>query len=143
MIFNVLTGKALSNNSMKSGERTAAERQSSDEHDRLLDIRTLPGYEQVISMPNGPQKMMAIAALNAEAKLREREYAKYWNDQIPRRSISQSSSWVGDVDYDPYSQLMTVSVDGKTYSYPNKSPDEVADLLNSSSLGKYLNERSR
>ena len=139
MLFNVLTGKGLTHNSMKSGDRRATERQTKEEHDKLLDIRTLPSYEQVLAMPPGPQKSIAIAALNAEADIREREFAKYWNDQLPRRNIAQSSSWVGDVDYDPYSQVMTVNLGGKTYSYPNVTPEGVAKFLNSDSLGKFLN----
>lgn len=141
MIFSVLTAKGLSNNSMKSGDRNATERQTKEEHDRLLDVRTLPSYQQVLAMPPGPQKSIAIAALNAEAELREREYAKYWNDQVPRRNIAQSSSWVGNVDYDPYSQLMTVHLGDKSYAYPNMTPAAVSRFINSDSLGKYLNKR--
>lgn len=94
MLFNVLTGKSLTSNAMKSGDRNATRRQTKEEHDALLDIRTLPEYKAILAMPPGPQKSLAIAALNAEAELREREYAKYWDDQYPRRNISQSSSWV-------------------------------------------------
>lgn len=139
MLFNVLTGKGLVNNSMKSGDRKATERQSKEEHDRLLDVRTLPSYNRILTMPPGPQKSLAIAALNAEAEIREREYAKYWNDRYPRRNITQSSSWVGNVDYDPYSQVMTVQLGDKKYSYPNVTPEGVSRFLNSSSLGRFLN----
>lgn len=140
MLFNVLTGQGLTNNSMKSGDRKATERQTKVEHDKLLDVRTLPSYQRILVMPPGPQKSIAIAALNAEAKLREREYAKYWNDKLPRRNIAQSSSWVGNVNYDPYSYVMTVQLGDKSYAYPNMNPDAVSKFVNSDSLGKYLNK---
>lgn len=140
MLFNVLTGQGLTHNSMKSGDRKATERQSKVEHDKLLDVRTLPSYQRILVMPPGPQKSIAIAALNAEAKLREREYAKYWNDKLPRRNIAQSSSWVGNVNYDPYSYVMTVQLGDKSYAYPNMNPDAVSKFVNSDSLGKYLNK---
>ena len=139
MLFNVLTGKSLTSNAMKSGDRNATRRQTKEEHDALLDIRTLPEYKAILAMPPGPQKSLAIAALNAEAELREREYAKYWDDQYPRRNISQSSSWVGPVEYDPKTQIMTVQLGDKAYTYPNVTPDGVAKFINSGSLGKFLN----
>ena len=92
-----------------------------------------------MSMPPGPQRVMAIRALNAKAQLMEKEYPKYWNDEYPRRSVSQSSSWVGDIAYDPYSQVMNVEVGNRIYSYPSQSPKNVSDFLNSNSLGRYYN----
>lgn len=136
-IFNVLTSKG---NVLKSGDRRAAERQTKVEHDKLLDIRTFPEYKTIMSMPPGPQRTMAIAALNAKAQLMEKEYPKYWNDKYPRRPIGQSSSWVGDVDYDPYSQVMSVNIGGKNYAYPGQSANDVANFINSNSLGKYYND---
>ena len=141
MLFNVLTGKSLTSNAMKSGDRNATRRQTKEEHDALLDIRTLPEYKAILAMPPGPQKSLAIAALNAEAELREREYAKYWDDQYPRRNISQSSSWVGPAMYEPQTQLLTIELGGKSYTYPNVSPEGVARFLNSQSLGKFLNSK--
>lgn len=141
MLFNVLTGKGLTHNSMKSGDRRATERQTKEEHDKLLDIRTLPSYRHVLAMPPGPQKSIAIAALNAEAAIREREYAKYWNDRLPRREISQSSSWVGNVQYDPDTQTAMIDLGGKLYTYPGVTPEGLARMLNSGSLGKFLNSK--
>ena len=141
MLFNVLTGKGLTHNSMKSGDRRATERQTNEEHDKLLDIRTLPSYRNVLAMPPSPQKSIAIAALNAEAAIREREYAKYWNDRLPRRNISQSSSWVGNVQYDPDTQTALIDLGGKLYTYPGVTPDGLARMLNSGSLGRFLNSK--
>ena len=138
-IFNVLTSKGGTGNALKSGDRLATQRQTQAEHNKLLDIRSLPEYTAVMSMPPGPQRQMAIRALNAKAQLMEKEYPKYWNDEYPRRSISQSSSFIGDVNYDPYSQVMNLEVGNRTYSYPSQSPNNVANFLNSNSLGSYYN----
>lgn len=139
MLFNVLTSKGGTGNALKSGDRLATQRQTQAEHNKLLDISSLPEYTAVMSMPPGPQRVMAIRALNAKAQLMEKEYPKYWNDEYPRRSISQSSSFIGDVNYDPYSQVMNIEVGNRTYSYPSQRPEDVANFLNSNSLGSYYN----
>lgn len=139
MLFNVLTSQGGTGNALKSGDRLATERQTQSEHDKLLDISSLPEYQAVMSMPPGPQRDMAIKALNAEAQLMEKESPKYWNDEYPRRPISQSSSWVGNVQYDPSSQVMNIQLGNKTYSYPNVTPEGAAKFFNSDSLGKFLN----
>lgn len=139
MLFNVLTSKGGTGNALKSGNRLATQRQTQAEHNKLLNIRTMPEYTAVMSMPPGPQRVMAIRALNAKAQLLEKEYPKYWNDEYPRRPIVQSSSFIGDVNYDPYSQVMNLEVGNRTYSYPSQSPNEVANFLNSNSLGSYYN----
>ena len=139
MLFNVLTSKGGTGNALKSGDRLATQRQTQAEHNKLLDISSLPEYQVVMAMPPGPQRVMAIRALNAKAQLMEKEYPKYWNDEYPRRPITQSSSFIGDVNYDPYSQVMNVEVGNRTYSYPSQSPNDVANFLNSNSLGRYYN----
>ena len=139
MLFNILTSKGGTGNALKSGDRRATERQTQSEHDKLLDISSLPEYQAVMAMPPGPQRDMAIKALNAEAQLMEKDYPKYWEDEYPRRPISQSSSWVGNVNYDPVSKVMNIQLGNKTYSYPNVSPEGAARFLNSDSLGKFLN----
>ena len=139
MLFNVLTSKGGTGNALKSGDRLATERQTQAEHNKLLNISSLPEYKAVISMPPGLQRVMAIRALNAKAQLMEKEFPKYWNDEYPRRPITQSSSFIGDVNYDPYSQVMNLEVGNRTYSYPSQSPNDVANFLNSNSLGRYYN----
>ena len=139
MLFNVLTSKGGTGNALKSGDRLATQRQTQAEHNKLLDISSLPEYQVVMSLPPGPQRVMAIRALNAKAQLMEKEHPKYWNDEYPRRPITQSSSFIGDVNYDPYSQVMNVEVGNRTYSYPSQSPNDVANFLNSNSLGSYYN----
>lgn len=139
MKFNVMNGNpSLAGNALLAGDRRAAERQTQQEHDALLDITTLPDYQKVLMMPPGPQKSLAIAALNAEAELREASYPKYWNDQNPRRPLYQSSSFVGDVDEDPASNILTVRLGDKTYTYA-ATPQQAADFVNAPSMGKYFN----
>lgn len=139
MLFDIITGKGLSNNVLKSGDRLAAERQTPLEHEELLDERNLPGYREAM-MLQGPARLMAIQQLRAQAALREAEYPKYWDDQYPRRDIAQSSSWVGDIDYDPYSNVMQVQLGNKVYTY-SKTPDQVAQIVNSPSIGEYFHGR--
>lgn len=139
MLFDIITGKGLSNNVLKSGDRLAAERQTPLEHEELLDERNLPGYREAMLL-QGPARLMAIQQLRAQAALREAEYPKYWDDQYPRRDIAQSSSWVGDIDYDPYSNVMQVQLGNKVYTY-SKSPEQVAQIVNSPSIGNYFNGR--
>ena len=139
MLFNILTGAGLSNNVLKSGDRQATFRQTPAEHEELLDERNLPGYREAM-MLEGPARLMAIQQLRAQAALREAEYPKYWDDQYPRRNISQSSSFIGDIDYDPYSNAMQVQLGNKIYSY-YKTPDQVAEIVNSQSIGEKFNGR--
>ena len=49
--FNVLTSKSGTNNAAKSGNRLATERQTQIEHNDLLDIRTMPGYDAAMNSP--------------------------------------------------------------------------------------------
>jgi hypothetical protein len=138
MLFDIITGKGLNNN-IRTGDRQAAFRQTPSEHEELLDERNLPGYREAI-MLQGPARLMAIQQLRAQAALREAEYPKYWDDQYPRRDIAQSSSWVGDIDYDPYSNAMQVQLGNKVYTY-SKTPEQIAEIINSPNIGEYFNGR--
>lgn len=137
MLFNIISGKGLGSNVLKSGDRLAVERQTPEEHAELLDERNLPGYREAMSLP-GPQRLMAIQQLRAEAALREQEYPKYWDDEYPRRTVNQSSSWVGDINFDPYSNVAQVNMGNKVYSY-SFTPPRLAQILNSSSIEQEFN----
>lgn len=136
MLFDVISGNGLSNNVLKSGDRQATYRQTQEEHDNLLDITTLPGYREAMSLQGLP-RLMAMEQLKAQAELREAEYPKYWEDEYPRRDISQSSSWISDINYDPYTQVAQVQMGNNVYAFPSQSPDNVADWLNAPSMGQY------
>ena len=143
MHFDVMSGiPSLAGNALKSGDRTAAERQTPFEHDSILDEKNLPEYPAVLMMPAGPQRDLALNALKAEAMRREADLPKYWNDQYPRRPITQSSSWISGIEYDPvtnYAQMQTR--DGKTYGYGGIDPTQMANILNSQSIGDEFNKR--
>ena len=143
MRFDVISGNpSLAGNALKGGDRTAAERQTPFEHDSILDEKNLPEYPAVLMMPAGPQRDLALNALKAEAMRREADLPKYWNDQYPRRPITQSSSWISGIEYDPvtnYAQMQTR--DGKTYGYGGIDPSQMANILNSQSIGDEFNKR--
>lgn len=143
MHFDVMSGiSSLAGNALKGGDRTAAERQTAFEHDSILDEKNLPEYPAVLMMPAGPQRDLALNALKAEAMRREADLPKYWNDQYPRRPITQSSSWISGIEYDPvtnYAQMQTR--DGKTYGYGGIDPTQMANIINSQSIGDEFNKR--
>lgn len=138
MLFDIITGNGLGSNILKSGDRLATFRQTPQEHEELLDERTMPGYQEAMAL-QGPARLFAIQQLRAQAQLREQEYPKYWDDEYPRRLIDQSSSWVGDINYDPYSNVAQVQLGNKVYSY-SMSPNRIAEILNSPSIGQEFNK---
>ena len=138
MLFDIITGNGLGSNVLKSGDRQATFRQTPQEHEELLDERTIPGYQEAMTL-QGPARLFAIQQLRAQAALREAEYPKYWDDEYPRRPITQSSSWVGDINYDPYSNVAQVQLGNKVYSY-SMSPNRIAEILNSPSIGQEFNK---
>lgn len=137
MIFEILTAKGLGNNVLKSGNRDATIRQTPTQHEELLDVRTIPGYREATLLPE-PQRSMALAGLRARAELREMEDPRYWSDEYPRRNINQSSSFIGDINFDPYSNSAQIQIGNKVYSY-YRTPSQIAEMINSPSLGSYFN----
>ena len=142
MQFTVLTGeKWLAENALKSGDRNATRMQSKEEHARLIDPKQQPEYRLIEKMPPGPQKAAALNALEAKCKLREAGEVKYWtNDKRPRRPIAQSSSWVGDINFDPERNMITIALGDKGTSktiYGNEK--EAADIVNADDIGRYVN----
>lgn len=138
MLFDIITGNGLGSNVLKSGDRQATFRQTPQEHEELLDERTIPGYQEAMTL-KGPARLFAIQQLRAQAALREAESPHYWDDEYPRRPIDQSSSWVGDINYDPYSNVAQVQLGNKVYSY-SMSPNRIAEILNSPSIGQEFNK---
>lgn len=134
--FDVMTGRGLSNNALMSGDRTATERQTPYEHAELLDITTLPDYQRIMAT-NPAALAMFMPSLMAQAELREAEYPKYWDDTVPRRDISQSSSFIGPIDYDPYSNMAMVQLGNKVYPYTGIDPVRMSEWLNYPSMEDY------
>lgn len=139
MKFKVNTGAGLDDNVMKAGNRDATRRQTEFEHNQLLDITTLPSYKFYEALPEGPRKELARRQLMRQAIKREQEEAKYWDDETPREPIFQSSSWVGDIDYDPYANLITVALGNGTTKATYGNEKNAADYVNAPSIGKKVN----
>lgn len=135
MRVDIVAARGLGNNVLKSGDREALERQSQADHDALLDISTLPAYGEYLAAPAN-LKPILLAALEAQARAREADYVKWWEDQEPRVPVSQSSSWVGGANYDPYSQNLTLKEGNRYKSYAGISPERFAQILNSNSIGE-------
>lgn len=143
MKFDVTTEKFLAGNALKSGDRNATRMQSSDEHDKLINPERQPEYSIISKMPAGPAKEAALAELIAKCRLREAEEAKYWTeDERPRRPIAQSSSWVGDITFDPRRNMITIALGEKGASktvYGNER--DAADIVNSSDIGEHVYQK--
>lgn len=137
MRVDIVAAKGLGNNVLKSGDREAVERQTQADHDALLDISTLPGYGEYLAAP-ASMKPLLLAALEAQARAREAEYVRYWDDQEPRVPVSQSSSWIGGANYDPYTQNLTVKEGNRYRGYAGISPEKFAQILNSNSIGEEI-----
>lgn len=138
MLYTVLAGKGLGGNVLKGGDRRAAERQTKEEHENLLDIKSLPGYQRFLAMPPGPAKTLALKALEMEAEERERTNPKWWLDERPRREITQSGSFINGVSVDPNSGLGTVQIRDRVYVYPMTTA-QATEMVNSDSLGHFFN----
>lgn len=141
MRFTVMTGgKWLAENALKSGDRNATRMQSKEEHARLIDPKLQPEYRLIEKMPPGPQKVAALNALDAKCKMQEAGEVKYWtNDKRPRRPIAQASSWVGDIDFDPERNMITIALDDKgTHKTIYGNEKEAADIVNAESIGRYV-----
>lgn len=136
--FDVMTGAGLGNNALIGGVREAVERQTPYEHEALLDVTTLPDYQRIMST-NPSAIAMFMPSLIAQAELREAEYPKYWDDSVPRRDVTQSSSFIGPMDYDPYSNMTMVQLNNRMYPYVGIDPVRMAEWLNYPSMGQYYN----
>lgn len=140
MRFTVLKMAGLGTNNLKSGEPRARYRQTEQEHIEALDPKTTQEWKMAQLQPNPLIKAQLEAMAVNRAKMREQELPEYWDDELPRRPVSQSSSWVGDVQYDPYTQNMTVQLGKKSKSYSGVTPTRVAQILSARSIGEEINK---
>jgi len=105
----------------------AAYRQSPIEHEAALHK-----YET----PNQTPAERLFAAERGE--IEEKELPKYWLEDVPRRDLGGSSSWIDNIEYLPDLGLAIMHTNGHEYYYP-MTADEVGDWMNSDSLGSYYN----
>jgi hypothetical protein len=107
---------------------------------------TASRYLNAMRIPNPIARHAAIAELEQLAAEYERGLPQYWvNDQYPREHVQSSSSWVGNVNYEPPMNgkdkgTAWILLGNKWYRYPGVSPQGMVNFLTSSSLGKYLNK---
>lgn len=141
MIFQVLSGQGLGNNAMKGGNRRAVSRQTQHEHDTYLDpkIQFPEQYRMAMGMPEPMRSTLLRQLDEAAVEYEKNEIPEYWDDNQPRRPVMQSSSWVGNIDYNPESREAIVHVGDKAYTYVNVEPQDMARLLNAPSIGRVLN----
>ena len=126
MLFEL--SKMTRNALMNPYEAEAAYRQSPSQHEALLNKYVKPGMspaELMLALDQGRQE--------------EAAEPRYWNDQLPRRDIGASSSWIDSIEYLPDMGLASFSVNGRQYFYPMSS-DEVGDLINSDSIGQNVSK---
>lgn len=140
MLFEVLRGGS---NGGGSGPKEATEMQSSSLHSQLMEPDFWPElqaeYEAALALPPGPVKSATIEYLRSQAEANEAKYPKYWytgNTERPKHT--QTSSWVGNIRYEPKSREAYITMGDKEYTYINVSPDDMARLLTSPSIGSVL-----
>lgn len=142
MLFELMTGQGLGNNAMKGGNRRAVSRQTQQQHDTYLDpkIQFPEQYRAAMALPE-PMRSTILRKLEEEAiEYEKSEIPEYWDDKRPRKPVMQSSSWVGNIDYDPQTRQAVIQAGDKAYTYVNVSPEDMARLLNAPSIGHVLNE---
>lgn len=138
MLFEILTGQG----NVRAGNRKAVVRQTQQEHNNYLDPKfVFPEDYARIQMLEEPMRSIMMRRLEDAAKeYEEKDIVEYWDDNSPRRSVTNSSSWVGNINYDPETRQAGVTIGDKIYTYVNVSPDEMAKLLNEPSIGHVLAE---
>ena len=141
MIFEVLRGGS---NGGGSGPEKAAYMQTPREHSEMMEPEYWPElaaeYNAALALPPGPVKNATINYLRSKAEELESRYPSYWYDRNSNRpKHNQSSSWVGDIDYDPRTREAHVTMGDRIYTYVNVSPDQMGQLLTSPSIGRMLN----
>lgn len=142
MLFEVLRGGS---NGGGTGPEKAAYMQSATEHSQLLEPDAWPElqaeYDAALALPPGPVKNATINYLRGKAEELQAKYPSYWYDgNSERPKHGQTSSWVGNIDYDPRTREARIQMGDKMYTYVNVSPQRMGQLLTAPSIGRMLNE---
>lgn len=144
--FNVATGLPYTRNALLSGNPNARIQQDDWIHGRLLDVKTVPGYNRYLALRrvNPLAAQALLQGLKTKAAERERQDPRYWRTDVsPRRPVSSSSSWIGDATYDPVGKNLLIKIGAKTYTVPGQTAQQVKAFLESPSLGRYFNQHYR
>lgn len=136
-----LVQHSLAHNALKSGDRRAVQKQTDTEHRKLL--QPTPAELKRIAAAKGPAKVALKAAAKERAKAKEKRYPKYWvDDKVPRRTVTQSSSWIREVSYNPRNNLANFYI--KNCTKPMRrhvTPQVLTKILNAPSIGHELWKR--
>lgn len=113
---------------LNRGNSDAAYRQSPAEHEQVLHMFERPGQTPA-------EKLLAAE----QGEIAEKELPRYWDDDIPRRDVGGSSSWVDEVEYLPSMGIAILHAGGKQYYYP-MTADEAGNWITSDSIGQFYNQ---
>lgn len=139
MKFDILNGdKSFSSNALLGGDREATKRQTVEEHNALLDPYTTDTGMAIFAAPPAVRPLILQKAIE-EAEEREAESPHYWEDEEPRRPITQSSSWVGNTEYNPTTSITTIALgkNGKTIARYT-SAEQMDSMVNAPSIGRFV-----
>ena len=136
MLFQIINGSpALSNNALKGGNRLAANHQSPEHHAAALNRFT--NGKIYGSTPVGLLKRQIDIM---KGKAYEKSLPQYWDDKYPRRPITQSSSWIQSLNYNPKSNVGTIRYGNKDHSKYMTDYDS-AQFVNAPSIGKLVHQK--
>lgn len=120
-------GDMTRNGLLNRGAREAAYRQTPVQHQRMLDKYIKPGMT--------PAQVMLAQTRGAQL---EKLNPRYWDDQVPRRPLNPSSSWIDEIEYMPDLGLAVMKTAGREYYYP-MTARQVGNWVTSDSIGSYYN----
>lgn len=136
MQFNIINGnESLSNNALLGGNRLAANHQSPAHHEAALNK-----YMGTAKFDRTPMGLLKRQIAIMKGKAYEKSLPQYWDDKYPRRPITQSSSWIQGLNYNPKSKVGTIKIGNKYY--PKHMTDyDSAQFVNAPSIGKLVHQR--
>ena len=136
MQFDIINGdQSFSNNALKSGNRLAANHQSPAHHAAALNKFT--NGKIYARTPVGLLKRQIDIM---KGKAYEKSLPQYWDDKYPRRPITQSSSWIQSLNYNPNSKVGTIRYGNKDHSKYMTDYDS-AQFVNAPSIGKLVHQK--
>lgn len=136
MQFDIINGnESLSNNALLGGNRLAANHQSQAHHEAALNRFTKGKI-----YPSTPAGLLKRQIDIAKGKAYEKSLPQYWDDKYPRRPITQSSSWIQGLNYNPDSKVGTIKIGNKYY--PKHMTDyDSTQFVNAPSIGKLVHQK--
>ena len=136
MQFDIINGEPVySNNALKGGDRLAANRQSLAEHDLALNRFTKGKI-----YGRTPVGLLKRQIDIMKGKAYEKSLPRFWDDKYPRRPITQSSSWIQGLNYNPTSKVGTIRYGNKDHSKYMTDYDS-AQFVNAPSIGKLVHQK--